>query len=210
MKNIIFDMDGTLINSGTLIANTINHVRENIGLESMEKEIILTHVNEPSINPAMFFYESESFSDEQTKLFEEYYNDNFYIDLELYDGIRELLETLSCEYWLSIATNANDYVANKMISHLGIDHHFSCVVGANNVKNPKPSPDMLLKILSDNSLKVDNTIMIGDSPKDRLAAECAGMESILVNWGFTKHDSEDVLHEVEHILQRLEQIKCKR
>ena len=53
-KLIIFDMDGTLVNSSLTIANAINYVRVNIGFEPMEQEYILKHVNDQSINPAQF------------------------------------------------------------------------------------------------------------------------------------------------------------
>ncbi len=55
MRLIIFDMDGTLIDSGTSITNTVNHVRENLGFEKMEKNYILEKVNDPNINASEFF-----------------------------------------------------------------------------------------------------------------------------------------------------------
>ena len=56
MRMIIFDMDGTLINSVHAIANTVNYVRENLGLEKFEHDFILEHVNDININSAEFFY----------------------------------------------------------------------------------------------------------------------------------------------------------
>ncbi len=53
---IIFDMDGTLINSGNVITNTINFVRSNLGLEPIEKHIMLEQINNPDINSSEFFY----------------------------------------------------------------------------------------------------------------------------------------------------------
>jgi phosphoglycolate phosphatase len=207
LKNIIFDMDGTLINSGGLIVNTINHVRENIGLKPMQSDVILRHVNDPHVNPAMFFYETEDFTPAQTELFEEYYDKHFYVDLELYDGIDKLLDTLKDDYWLSIATNANDYVAKKMLEHLEIDIYFETIIGANNVAKPKPSPDMVTKIIEEHSLQKSHTVLIGDSPKDAMAASSAGIESILVNWGFTDHDGDDVLHKVDDIITKLKTLQ---
>jgi phosphoglycolate phosphatase len=206
MKNIIFDMDGTLINSGTLIANTINHVRENLDLAPMEKSIVLKHINEPQLNPAMFFYETESFSDEQTVWFEEYYEKHCYTDLELYEGIYDLLDDLSGDYFLSVATNANDHIAKKMLSHTGIEKFFAKVVGANNVPNPKPHPDMLLKIIDEHKLEKHRTILIGDSPKDKLSAQSAGIDSIIVNWGFTDYFEDDVIERVDEIYKKLKSV----
>lgn len=195
-------MDGTLINSGTLIANTINYVRENIKLTTMEKDIILEYINDPDINPAKFFYNTDDFTKEQTILFESYYNKNFYIDLELYSGIKELLNELNGSYFLFVATNANDYTAKKMLNHLNIEHYFSSIIGANNVQNPKPHPDMLLKLIDDHDLEKHRTILIGDSPKDKLSANNAGIESIIVNWGFTKYD-DGAIHNCKELLNML-------
>jgi phosphoglycolate phosphatase len=203
MQNIIFDMDGTLINSGSLIANTINHVRDNIGLSKMDKDEILKYVNEPSINPAKLFYNTNDFTQEQTKIFEDYYDKHFYIDLELYDGIEKMLNRLQKDYFLSIATNANDYIAKKMLNHLNIENHFKAIVGANNVSNPKPHPDMVLKIIDENKLEKNKTILIGDSPKDQMSANSAGIESILVHWGFTIHDKSQAIHDVDELIEKI-------
>ena len=189
---IIFDMDGTLVNSGTMIANTINFVRKNIGLEELKKECLLENLNNPHINSAQFFYGTTYFTDKQTKLFEEYYNENCIKDIELYEGIKELLEEIGQKYRLAIATNASDIFAHKILSHLDISHHFDEVVGANQVRNPKPKPDMLLKIIDKYQIDKDKTVLIGDSHKDFFAAKSAGIGSILVNWGFSNHKNSAV------------------
>jgi len=69
MRLIMFDMDGTLIDSGFAITNTINYVRENLGFERLEKDYILEKVNEPHLNSADFFYGTKEFTQQQTELF---------------------------------------------------------------------------------------------------------------------------------------------
>ena len=58
-------MDGTLINSSTIISDTINYVRTNIGLSQMDQKTLLENINNPHINPAEFFYETSSFTPRQ-------------------------------------------------------------------------------------------------------------------------------------------------
>ena len=99
----MFDMDGTLLNSGAAIVNTINHVRDNMGLKNMEKNYILKHINDPDINSAKFFYGTEEFTEEQNILFNEYYNKNCLNDIVLYEGIKELIETLNKNCKLAVA-----------------------------------------------------------------------------------------------------------
>ena len=188
---IIFDMDGTLINSGDVITNTINYVRSHLGLERISKDVMLEQLNNPDINSAEFFYGTSEFTDSQTELFTKYYDENCTKDISLYDGIYELLEELSSkDFILSVATNASADFASKMLEALDIKKFFEYIVGADMVEKPKPQPDMLLKILEKLDIDIDKSILIGDSLKDTRAATAINMDAILVNWGFTKYENE--------------------
>jgi phosphoglycolate phosphatase len=203
MKLIIFDMDGTLVNSGYAIANTVNHVRVNLGLEKMEHDFILKNVNDININSAEFFYETKDFTVEQTKLFSEYYEKNCLDDLVLYDGIKELLENFKGEFKFSVATNANSIYARKMLNHLEIDKYFSSILGYNDVAKPKPHPDMVHKILDMHDIKKQNAQLVGDSLKDTTAAFNAGIDSVLVNWGFSDY-KENAINSVDELIKKIE------
>jgi len=188
---IIFDMDGTLINSGDVITNTINYVRLNLGLEKIQKDLMLSMLNNPDINSAEFFYGTNEFTPEQTQLFTKYYDEHCTKDISLYDGIYDLLELLkSKKYVLSVATNASSDFAIKMLKSLDIYKFFSFVVGANMVEHPKPKPDMLELTLKQLNFDVKQTILIGDSLKDKKSADAINMTNILVNWGFSKYENE--------------------
>jgi phosphoglycolate phosphatase len=194
MKNeklIIFDMDGTLIDSGDVITNTINHVREYFKLKKIPKKILLENLNNPDINSSEFFYNTKEFTSLQTEVFENYYNKHCHIDISLYDGIYDLLEELkSKNYILSVATNASSPFAIKMLKAMDIYKFFSLVVGANDVKNPKPAPDMLLYTLEKLDFRTTQAVLIGDSFKDTRSAKAIDMKSFLVNWGFSTYENE--------------------
>ncbi|NVJ52600.1 MAG: HAD family hydrolase [Campylobacteraceae bacterium] len=198
MALIMFDMDGTLINSSAPLVNTINYVRENLGFETLEKEIILENVNDPKINAAQFFYGTSNFTLEQQKLFEEYYDANCLNGLELYDGIKKLIDDLSSEFTLTVATNANSFFAKKMLDHLEVGHYFNTILGFDSVKNPKPHPEMINKILDTHSIQNTKAQVIGDSHKDIMAATKAGVDSVLVNWGFSNHE-KDAIETIEEL-----------
>ena len=202
MKLIMFDMDGTLINSGGMIANTINHVRENLGLEALEKKYILEKVNDPGVNSAEFFYGTKHFTQEQGKLFETYYYDHCLTDLEIYDGIKELLEDLKSDYIFTVATNANSEFANRMLNHLEIGKYFKTIVGYNDVLKPKPHPEMVYKILEEIKTTKEKSLLVGDRHKDIQAAANAGIESVLVNWGFSDHE-ENAIENVKELEERI-------
>ena len=184
-------MDGTLINSGNVITNTINYVRSNLNLEKIPKEIMLKQLNNPDINAAEFFYGTSEFTPSQTELFTQYYDENCVKDISLYDGIYDLLTFLKEKnYILSVATNASSSFAIKMIKALDIYKFFSYIIGADMVEYPKPKADMLIKTLEELNISVSDSLLIGDSLKDTRAAKSINMEVILVNWGFTKYENE--------------------
>lgn len=198
----MFDMDGTLINSGTSITNTINYVRENLGFEKLEKTYILENVNDPDINAAQFFYGTPDFTEEQKILFENHYNETCLDNLELYEGIGKLIDDLKSEFTLAVATNANSDFAKKMLNHLEIGKHFKTILGYNSVKNPKPHPEMVYKILDKHEIVKNNAQLIGDSHKDIMAATNAGIDSVLVNWGFSNHD-KDAIETIKELEDRI-------
>ena len=200
---IIFDMDGTLIDSGDVITNTINFVRTNIGLEKLDKTEMLLSLNNPEVNAAEYFYGTSAFTDEQTELFTEYYDNNCVKDILLYDGIKPMLEEISEHFTLTVATNASVDFAQKMIKYLDIDKYFDMVVGATCVENPKPHPDMLLKIINHLNIPKDRAILIGDSLKDKRAANSAQIDSILVNWGFSTHCNNTAVSNSEELTKRI-------
>lgn len=204
MHLIMFDMDGTLIDSGTSITNTINHVRSNLGFEELEKNFVLEKVNDPKINASEFFYGTKDFTKQQKVLFEEHYNANCLRDLELYNGIQKLIDDLKSDFTLAVATNANSTFAKKMLNHVGIGHHFETVLGYDSVKKAKPDPEMVYKILDTHNIQKKHAQLIGDSHKDIMAANNAGIDSVLVNWGFSNH-TENAIETIDDLKQKIEE-----
>ena len=187
-KLVIFDMDGTLVNSSITIANAINYVRENIGLEPMDRDIILSKVNDNTINPSQVFYHTKQFEKDQERYFSQYYTRNHAKELALYDGINELLiELKSNGFKLAVATNAYRSSTLESLSHFKILELFDTIACADDVKRPKPQPNMLFKILKDLNIKVEDSIFIGDGERDEQAGKKAGMDYIMVDWGFSDY-----------------------
>ena len=177
-------MDGTLIDSSRSITKSINYVRSHIGLPPIDKSVVTKNINLPDSNLPKVFYQTETYKEEHRKLFIEHYQKECIKDIEVYENIPEILEELSKDFILSVATNASDFFAKKMLSHLKIDHYFITVMGRNNVKNVKPHPEMVYKILETTGATKENTLLIGDSQKDELTAKNAEIDFVFVKWGF--------------------------
>ena len=199
---IVFDMDGTLVNSSITIANAINYVRKNLSFEPMDEEKILRLVNDNTINPAQVFYHSKRFDSDHERWFSEYYTKNHSKELVLYKGIYELLQKLKAKGCkLAIATNAYRVSALESLNHLHITDFFDSIVCADDVPISKPSPLMLHKILNDLNATISEAIFIGDGPRDKEAGKNANIDYIMVDWGFTQHsDAVRTVDELETIL----------
>ena len=201
-KLIIFDMDGTLVDSSITIVNAINHVRSKLNLEALNKDLILTKVNDPELNPALFFYEVEEFSPQHEQWFSDYYTNNHEKELELYTGINSLLKELKEKgYELAIATNAYRGSTLQSLGHLNVLDYFGSIACYDDVGRGKPAPDMLEKNLEDLKLEVKNSIFVGDSERDLMAANNLKMDYIMINWGFS--DYEDAIRTVDKLKEKI-------
>jgi phosphoglycolate phosphatase len=203
---ILFDMDGTLVDSSHLLVNTINHVRAQLSLPPMPFEIILSHVNDPHINPAHFFYEAEVFRPIHEQWFSEYYTAHHSRQLVLYPGIRQLIEELRERgLGIGLATNAYRQSTLESLRHLEIESCFDAIVCHDDVARPKPAPDMLEAILRALKIPRDAALFVGDGPRDEAAAQAAGVEYVMVDWGFTEHaDDQEVVRSATELRERIE------
>ncbi|MDD2382552.1 MAG: HAD family hydrolase [Sulfurospirillaceae bacterium] len=181
---IIFDMDGTLIDSSRAMTASVNYVRHTLGLEPIEKSFLEYYINQPDQHLPKIFYNTDVYNPAHRELFKEHYLESTKSMISLYPDVHELLEALHAKATLNIATNANDIFARHMLSLLGIQEYFTCILGANNVKAPKPEPDMIDTIIELTSSTKSETILVGDSVKDEYAARNAHVNFIFADWGY--------------------------
>ena len=194
----IFDMDGTLTDSSVVLANSINYVRSKLNLEPLSKELVIEQINNPQCNLAEFFYNLDKIEPIHEEWFKEYYSAHHDIDLELFDSILEMLKELkSKNIKLSIATNAYRDSTILALKHLKIYDLFDYIICYDDVKEGKPSPEMLLKLLDIAKEKRENAIFIGDSQRDYLASKAANIEFILVDFVNKKDNPLDVAKKIE-------------
>lgn len=182
MINVIFDMDGTLINSSNAICAAVNEIRESMNLPVMDNKFIIQTINTPGKDWAKILYNIDNFAHSSFKEgFEKYFIKHYRQSVILYDGVLEVLEWLkSKDCYLAIATNAPHSSLETVLTKHSILPYFHKVLGVSSEVEPKPSP-MMLKLI-ENEAKFKKSIFVGDSDKDRFAAQNAKMPYIHAKW----------------------------
>jgi phosphoglycolate phosphatase len=208
IKSIIFDMDGTLLDSSYAMTLSVNHVRTSYGLGPIEKEYLEYHINEPDVDLPMKLYEVSEYTQEHRERFAKHYLANANLHVKPYEGAYELLKSLHVKgITLSIATNASDFFARNMLEGQDMLKFFSFVIGANNVAKNKPNPDMLHHISKLSQIPLTNSLLVGDSIKDEGAAKNANIDFMFAKWGYGTSESAknqfENIYELKKYLARL-------
>jgi phosphoglycolate phosphatase len=193
-KGVIFDLDGTLVNSIEDLADAMNMVLKSHSYPTYDYETYKTFVGS-GIRSLVINALPEQLKTNKAKIdtcfnaMKHIYSENCTIKTKAYDGIYELLEKLKThDIKLSILSNKADVLTKKVASHLFPDC-FDNVHGLTSEKLKKPNSTIALQICKTMHLTPEEIVFIGDSAPDIKTALAANMLPIGVSWGFRSKES---------------------
>jgi phosphoglycolate phosphatase len=186
-RYILFDLDGTLSDSGEGIVNSISHALKHFGLEG-DPQILRTFVGPPLMDSfRQHFNLPEEQITEVIRIYRQHYHDHGFYQNALYEGIPELLaDLLKAGKTLAVATTKAEVYAHKTLAYLGIDKFFpkELVVGAHLDGTRSNKGEVIATVLERLGGGTEDKVMVGDRKFDILGARANGLDVIAVTYGF--------------------------
>ncbi len=188
MDLVIFDLDGTLIDSKLDLAHSVNATRAWLGLGPLDNELVYSYVGNGApvlIRRALGPEFSDADVERALEYFLNYYREHMLDHTDLYPGMRECLERLHGEgVQLAVLTNKPVRFSSAILEGLGVRDVFFRVYGGNSFEQKKPHPAGVVKLLEESGAARDRTLLVGDSAVDVRTARNAGVRSCGVTYGF--------------------------
>jgi len=206
---VLFDLDGTLIDSGEIILASFRHATRTVLAREIPDEVLAAAVGGSNIYEQMRAFDEER-AEELVRVYREH-NEPLHDDLVAFEGIEGVLERLKSERRrLGIVTAKRRRTVDLAFSLLPLERYFDTVVTAEQTKQHKPHPEPVLAALERLGSSPDEAAFVGDSPFDMGAGIAAGVFTVAVSWGkihpverLVEAGADAVVHTPEELLDVL-------
>lgn len=190
-KTIIFDLDGTLIDTAPDLTGALNHVLVLEGrsrVDGGQVRHMVGHGAREMIRAGMAATgadATENDLDRMMEIFLEYYIAHIADHSRPFEGTLRALDTLTAHSaHLGVCTNKREHLSVILLKTLQVDHYFKAIVGADTLPVRKPHPRHLLETIERVGGHKDRAVMVGDSTTDVKAAKAAGVPVVVVTFGY--------------------------
>lgn len=214
IRLILFDLDGTLVDSRVDLANSVNGMLRQFGRPELPLEVIAGYVGDGApmlVRRALSDPDDEMFLQEALEFFLAYYREHKLDTTVVYPGIVDALRAMRSpvngagpERRMAVLSNKPVNPSRAIVEALGLGEFFVQVYGGNSFPTKKPDPLGALTLARENGVSPGQALIVGDSGIDVLTARNAGMWSCGVSYGFAPHSLEqappDVLVDSPHEL----------
>ncbi|HEX7525849.1 MAG TPA: HAD-IA family hydrolase [Gaiellaceae bacterium] len=200
---VLFDLDGTVIDSGAIILASMRHAAETVVGGDWSDQELMKAVGGPGLEAQMVALDPERV-DELVRVYRAH-NEPLHDTLEYCTGMDAVLAELKERgHRLGIVTAKRRVTADLAFARLPIEHLFETVVGGDETVHHKPDPEPLLLALERLGAGKRDAAYVGDSPFDMQAAKAAGLYAIGVSWG--RIHTADKLTAADVVVDRAEEL----
>jgi len=199
IKLVIFDLDGTLIDSRLDLVHSVNAALRHIHRPELPEDVIASYVGDgaPVLIQRALGGEAvdETLVRKGLEYFLSYYREHKLDHTIIYPGIREALATIQNSHnghprEMAVLSNKPVNPSRAIVDALGLGSYFSQVYGGNSFATKKPDPEGALKLLAENGVKPEQAAIVGDSHVDIRTGRNAGLWTVAVTYGFAPHTLE--------------------
>jgi phosphoglycolate phosphatase len=194
VSGILFDLDGTLIDSAPDLANAANNMLKTMGETPVAADQIRSWIGNgiPRLVKRALSKEFDGEPDtaqfeQALPIFMQHYEQDVCVESYLYPGVNDTLEALHNRgFVLGCVTNKTASCTLPLLNQLQIDHYFTSIVSGDTCTHKKPHPEPILFALKEMEQSVAHSVLIGDSAHDIHAAQAAGLPAIAVRYGYNQ------------------------
>jgi phosphoglycolate phosphatase len=203
---ILFDLDGTLVDTAPDLMNAHNHVMKKYGYPTKSTEEIRNLVGQGAgamLGRSIWGQAKKEFGkinnqkvkDEMVKDFVNFYGNNIVNESTLIKGVKEFLEWCKEKnISMAVCTNKQEHLAIDLLKKIRINDYFEYVAGHNTFDYCKPDPRHLTSVIEILGGDIKKSLMIGDSETDANAAKAASIPVILLENGYTEKNTNEIFH----------------
>jgi phosphoglycolate phosphatase len=198
-KLLIFDLDGTLVDSREDLANSINAMLTHFGKHPLPHEVIASYIGDGApmlVRRSLGDPDDENFVQDALLYFMAWYREHKLDTTYVYEGIRESLDAIRKSrngepLKMAVLSNKPVGPSRAIVEALGLGQYFFQIYGGNSFHTKKPDPAGVQALLEEAAVFAEETIIVGDSDIDVLTARNAGIYSVGVTYGLAPHTLED-------------------
>jgi phosphoglycolate phosphatase len=208
---ILFDLDGTLVDTAPDLMNAHNYVMKKYGYPTKSTEEIRGLVGQGAAaligrtiwgqaKKEFHSVDDKKIKDQMSKDFLNFYGKNIINESTLINGVKEFLKWCKEQnISMAVCTNKTEHLAIDLLKKIGIYDYFEYVAGHNTFDYCKPDPRHLTTIIEILNGDLKKTLMIGDSETDANAAKAASIPVILLENGYTEKNTDEIYH--DHLIK---------
>ncbi len=213
-KYILFDLDGTIVDSSEGIINSVAYSLKKFGIEE-DPESLYKFIGPPLRDSFREFYNmNDEDSEKAVDYYREIYSENQIFNVKMYDGISDMMKELKARgLKIVLATSKPTVYAEEILNHIGIDQYFTMIAGSefNGLRDKKS--DVIKHVIERLDIEdVSEVLMVGDRYYDIKGAKDLGIDSIAVLYGFGNIDefeeygAENIVSTVKELEEKIIEI----